>query len=142
MRKSLILALMFFSIAVKADGLINLTTITSLSKSQNVIRGQLTAREFTVIASGLSGKLTRFPVIHGQRISKGQTIAVFDCKMEAAVKAVAVAKLNAAQSKLKVNNNLAKYKNISQLDVTLSKAEVAIQRAELNRAQAAHFPPL
>ncbi|NOQ34659.1 MAG: efflux RND transporter periplasmic adaptor subunit [Methylococcaceae bacterium] len=111
-------------------------SMTSLSKSENVLRGQLRARQFTTIAAGIAGKLTRFPVTHGQRIKKGQTIATFDCRMEAAEKAVAVAKLNGAQSKLEVNTQLAKYKNISTLEVTLAKSEVAIQKAELNRARA------
>jgi len=124
------------SSTVHADDIVKSPLIKPLLKSQRVIRGQLRAREFTVIAAGLSGKLIRFPIMHGQRLKKGQSIAVFNCKMAAAEKAIAVAKLNAAKSKLEVNTNLAKYKNISQLEVTLSKAEVAIQRAELNRAQA------
>lgn len=105
-------------------------------KSENVLRGQLRARQFTTIAAGMAGKLTGFPVTHGQSVSKGQAIAVFDCRMHQAEKAVAIAKLKGAQSKLEVNTQLAKYKNISMLDVTLAKAEVAIQKAELNRAQA------
>ena len=124
------------SFTAPADDSVKSPFFKPLLKSQRVIRGQLKAREFTVISAGLSGKLKRFPITHGQRVKKGQSIAVFNCKMAAAEKAVAVAKLNAAQSKLKVNTELAKYRNISQLEVTLSKSEVAIQRAELSRAQA------
>jgi len=122
---------------VYSDDLIKspLTTLTP-SKLKNGLRGQLRARQFTTIAAGLSGKLIRFPVTHGQRIIKGQKIAAFDCRMEAAEKAVVVAKLEAAKSKLAVNNKLASYKNISLLEVTLAKSEVAIQKAELNKIQA------
>ncbi len=114
-----------------------ITSMTSVSsKPENVLRGQLRARQFTTIAAGMAGKLNRFPVTHGESIKKGQRIAVFDCRMHQAEKAVAVAKLKAAQKKLEVNTQLAKYKNISMLDVALAKAEVATQKAELNRAQA------
>ncbi len=108
----------------------------TMPKLRNVLRGQLRARRFTIISAGLSGKLVSFPVTHGQRISKGQKIAKFDCRMETAAKAIVVAKLSAAQSKLAVNTKLASYKNISLLDVTLSKSEVAIQKAELNQTLA------
>lgn len=125
------------SLPVYSDDVIksplNLLTVPKL---KNTLRGQLRARQFTVIAAGLSGKLTSFPVTHGQRISKGQKIAAFDCRMETAEKAVVIAKLNAAKSKLEVNKKLASYKNISLLEVTLAKSEVAIQKAELNKIQA------
>ena len=123
---------------VVADDIIKspISAITMPSNIENVLRGQLRARQFTTIAAGIAGKLIRFPVTHGERINKGQTIAAFDCRMEEAEKAVAVAKLNGAQNKLEVNTQLAKYKNISVLEVNLTKAEVAIQKAELNRATA------
>ncbi len=130
------ITLLIGSFISQADDLISIPILNTFSPTQNSIRGQLKASEFTVISAGLSGKLTGFPVTHGQRVTKGQTLVVFNCKMETAEKAVAVAKLNAARSKLKANTELIKYKNISHLEVTLSKAEVAIQRAELKRAQA------
>jgi RND family efflux transporter MFP subunit len=125
------------SLPVYSDEIIK-SPLTSLTapKLKNVLRGQLRARQFTIIAAGLSGKLTSFPVTHGQRISKGQKIAAFDCRMETAEKAVVIAKLNAAKSKLAVNNKLASYNNISLLEVTLAKSEVAIQKSELNKSQA------
>ncbi len=101
-----------------------------------VIRGQLRAREFTVIAAGMSGKLLDFPVTHGQRIKQGQKIASFNCKIAHADKDVVIAKLNAAKSKLATNKALEQYRNISQLDVILSESEVNIQQAELARIKA------
>ena len=125
------------SLPVYSDEVIK-SPLSSLTapKLKNTLRGQLRARQFTIIAAGLSGKLTSFPVTHGQRISKGQKIAAFDCRMETAEKAVVIAKLNAAKSKLAVNNKLASYNNISLLEVTLAKSEVAIQKSELNKSQA------
>jgi RND family efflux transporter MFP subunit len=109
---------------------------TALPKAESVIRGQLRARQFTTLAANLPGKLTSFPVAIGQRLNKGQTIAVLDCQIEEAEKEVAVAKLGAAESKLQVNTQLAQYKNVSDLELTLSKADVAVQKAELNRIKA------
>lgn len=121
-----------------ADSLVKspLTAAALAPRAENVIRGQLRATQFTTLAANLPGKLISFPVTIGQRLSKGQTIAVFDCQTEKAEKAVAVAKLSAAQSKLQVNTQLAQYKNVSDLELTLSKADVAVQKAELNRIDA------
>ncbi len=125
------------SLPVYSDDIIKSPlTILTAPQLKNGLRGQLRARQFTIIAAGLSGKLISFPVTHGQRIKKGQKIAVFDCRMEKAEKAVLIAKLDAAKSKLEVNNKLASYKNISLLEVTLAKAEVAIQTSELNKSEA------
>ncbi len=120
-----------------ADNLIKSPLLDKpLPKSAQSIRGQLRARQFTTLAANLSGKLISFPVAQGQRIGQGQTIAVFDCQTEKAEKAVIEAKLSAAQSKLEVNNQLAQYKNISGIDVILSKSEVAVQQAELQKISA------
>lgn len=136
--KSCLIASGVLSMPVYSDEVIKspITTAFTVPNSQSVLRGQLRARQFTIISAGLAGKLIRFPVTHGERVKKGQKIAVFDCRMEGAEKAVAVAKLQGAQSKLEVNTKLAKYKNISLLEVSLAKAEVAIQKAELSRARA------
>lgn len=132
------MSLLFTVAGSHADNLIKspLTAALAAPKSENVIRGQLRARQFTTLAANLPGKLVSFPVTVGQRLSKGQTIAVFDCQIEKAEKEVALAKLSAAQSKLQVNTQLAQYKNVSELELTLSKADVAVQKAELNRIDA------
>jgi RND family efflux transporter MFP subunit len=130
-------SLLFAVATTYADSLIKSPlTATMTPRAENVIRGQLRARQFTTLAANLPGKLVSFPVTLGQRLSQGQTIAVFDCQMEKAEKEVAVAKLSAAQSKLQVNTQLAQYKNVSDLELTLSKADVAVQKAELNRIEA------
>lgn len=138
LKNILAISLLFINTISHADSLIKspLATAALTPKAESVIRGQLRARQFTTLAANLPGKLVSFPVIIGQRLSKGQTIAVFDCQTEKAEKAVAVAKLSAAQSKLQVNTQLARYKNVSDLDLILSKADVAVQKAELNRIDA------
>lgn len=131
-----ILNLLLSSTVVYAESDIPSPIDNSYSHTQDGIRGQLKAREFAIIAAGLSGKITSFPVIHGQRVKKGQKLVTFNCRMEAAEKAVSIAKLGAAQSKLSTNIELQQYNNISHLEVSLSKAEVAIQKAELRRSRA------
>lgn len=137
--KNLVAISLLLTVATShADNLIKspLTAAALAPKAESVIRGQLRARQFTTLAANLPGKLISFPVIIGQRLSKGQTIAVFDCQIEKAEKDVALAKLSAAQSKLQVNTQLAQYKNVSDLELTLSKADVAVQKAELHRIDA------
>ena len=138
LKNTLAISLLFTVSAAHADNLIKspLTATLAAPKSENVIRGQLRARQFTTLAANLPGKLISFPVIVGQRLNKGQTIAVFDCQIEKAEKDVSLAKLGAAQSKLQVNTQLAQYKNVSELELTLSKSEVAVQKAELSRIEA------
>ncbi len=104
---------------------------SNLTKIQNSIRGQLRAKQFTTLAAGLSGQLKQFNVTRGQMVNKDQLIAMTDCQLEQAEKKVLEAKLSAAQSKLQINTQLAQYKNISDLDLVLSKADVQIQQAEL-----------
>jgi membrane fusion protein (multidrug efflux system) len=121
----------------QADDLIKSPLLNKpLPKNENTIRGQLRARQFTTLSASVSARLTSFPIAQGQRVGKGQTLAVFDCQMERASKEVLEAKLSAAQSKLEVNNQLNLYKNISEIDVILSKSDVTVQQAELNRIQA------
>jgi len=131
-----ITSLLLFVELAYADGVMPLTIMSAQPKTHHVIRGQLKAREFTIISAGLSGKLIKFSVDSGQIITKGDKLAVFKCKIESAEKDIAEAKLNAARNKLSANVELKKYNNISHLDVSLSKAEVAIQSAELKRAKA------
>lgn len=137
-RNIVVISLLFTVVNSHADNLVKspLTAASLSPKAESTIRGQLKARQFTILAANLPGKLINFPVTIGQRLSKGQTIAVFDCQIEKAEKEVAVAKLGAAQSKLQVNTQLAQYKNVSDLELTLSKADVAVQKAELNRIEA------
>lgn len=138
LKNSITIGLCFTAAGVQADNLVKspLTAALAAPKAENVIRGQLRARQFTKLAANLSGKLISFPVTVGQRLSKGQAIAVFDCQIEKAEKEVAQAKLGAAQSKLQVNTQLEKYKNVSELELSLSKADVAVQKAELTRIEA------
>lgn len=137
LKNILAISLLFTVAGSHADSLVKSPLTAALApKAESVIRGQLRARQFTTLAANLPGKLVSFPVIIGQRLSKGQTVAVFDCQIEKAEKDVAVAKLSAAQSKLQVNTQLAQYKNVSDLELTLSKAEVAVQKAELSRIDA------
>lgn len=99
--------LLLTAVTSYADNLIKSPLLTALPKAESVIRGQLRARQFTTLAANLPGKLISFPVAIGQRLSKGQTIAVFDCQIEKAEKEVALAKLGAAESKQQVNTQLA-----------------------------------
>lgn len=100
------------------------------------IRGQLRSRHFAVISSGLSAKLIKFPLIHGDSVKKNQLIAQFDCRIKLAEKAVVDAKLKASKTKFKINKKLSTLNNISKLEVIQSEAEVFIMQAELKKINA------
>ena len=100
------------------------------------IRGQLRARQFTVISAGLSAKLINFPLSYGDKVINEQKLVQFDCRIKVAEKAVVNAKLKAARTKFSVNKKLSKLNNISQLDVSESEADVLIMKAELRKINA------
>ena len=100
------------------------------------LRGQLRPRQHTTIASGMAARLNKFPVVRGDSVKKGQKIAVFECSYEKAQEAVALSKLDAAQTKLAVNKRLEKLNNVSSLELDLSKTEVAITKGELQKIRA------
>jgi len=99
-------------------------------------RAQLRAPNTTTLAAGLAGRIDRLPVRLGQALRRGALVASFDCRLEKAERAVAQAKLGAAEAKLEVNRRLAELDNISPLELTLSSAEVDVAKAKLQSAQA------
>ncbi|MGK0296652.1 MAG: membrane fusion protein (multidrug efflux system) [Gammaproteobacteria bacterium] len=103
--------------------------------ADKTIRGQLRARNLTILSAGISGNINEFNIAEGQYVDKGQQIAIIDCRMEEANREIAKAKLEAAHAKHQVYQRLEKLENISGLELTLSKADVAIASAELQRIQ-------
>ena len=103
---------------------------------QKTLRGQLRPRQHTIIASGMAARLNEFSVVRGDAVQKGQKIAVFECSYEKAEEAVALSRLDAAQTRLEVNKRLQKLNNISRLDLDLSRTEVEITKGELQKIRA------
>lgn len=106
------------------------------TSSPSLIRGQLKARQFTTLSAGVSAHLTGFNLAVGEEVKKGQTIARFDCRMEAEERNIARAKLDAAREKIRVNERLSELNNVATIDLQMSRAERAIAQAELKRIEA------
>ena len=100
------------------------------------VRAQLVPRLDTTLSAPMTGRLTAFPVREGRQVEKGTKLARFDCEAERAERAVASARLDAARAQRQVNERLAEMRNVSALDVKLSKSEEAMAKAELRRIAA------
>ena len=100
------------------------------------IRGQVRSSRHAVLAAGMAGELQDMPVDAGREVRQGDVVAVFDCAAEQADREITQAKLQAARAKLSVNQRLAQARNVSVLDVDLSRSEVAMSTAELRRIDA------
>jgi len=100
-----------------------------------VMRGQLLPINRTVISAGMTGRLVGFPVVKGQLLSTGDQIAEFDCRIEEVNLKIAEAREEAARSQLLVNERLQALKNVSSLELQLSKSQLAIAGAEKDRAE-------
>ena len=69
-------------------------------------------------------------------VKKGQTIARFLCEQEEAEHMAAVAKRDQAAKNHEINQKLDEFKNVSELDISISAADVEITQAEVKRTRA------
>lgn len=100
------------------------------------IRGQIRSSRHAVLSAGMAGELQAMPVDAGRVVKQGDVLAEFDCAAEQADHDMAQAKQQAARVKLSVNQRLSTAKNVSVLEVELSRSEVAMGIAELRRIDA------
>jgi len=96
-------------------------------------RGQLRPINFTQISAGLDGKLIRFPVRAGNRVEEGDIIAEFNCAVERANNTIEVAQEEAASRRVQINERLRELNNMSELELALSRSELDVARAEVDR---------
>ncbi|WP_075179835.1 efflux RND transporter periplasmic adaptor subunit [Neptunomonas phycophila] len=109
-----------------------LSCLASLSYAQeSQVRGQLTALNMTQLAAPIAGRVIELKKRAGEEVKAGDLLASFDCRSIKAEENVASARLSAANTKYKVNKRLAKYDNVSSLDVELSRADVVEANAAL-----------
>jgi RND family efflux transporter MFP subunit len=100
------------------------------------VRGQLRPRRHTILAAGLAGQISEFPVELGSRVEEGGLLVRMVCDEVQAELGVTQARIGAAAARYNVNRRLAEARNISDLEVDLSRAELAVARAERARIQA------
>lgn len=105
----------------------------ALAVQGETFRGQLRPMNFTQISAGLDGKLINFPVRAGNRVEEGDIIAEFNCAVERANNAIEVAQEEAAARTVEINERLRQLNNLSELELALSRSELDVARAEVER---------
>lgn len=100
------------------------------------VRGQLRAVRHTVLSSGFAGRVDAFDASVGETVAEGDALVQMDCAELQADRAAMNARERAAAARYDVNRRLAQVNNVSGLEVDLSRAELAVARAESRRVAA------
>lgn len=111
------------------------TAIASTAKQgadRQDIRAQLSPRRYTTLAAEIGAKVSRLPVAEGGAFKQGQTLIVFDCSMQAAQLNKAKAALSGADKTYSANKRLSELGSVGKLELDVSEAEVAKNRAEVS----------
>jgi len=96
------------------------------------IRAQLSPRQFTILAAEIGAKISSLPVAEGGSFKKGQVLVGFDCSLQQAQLNKARAGLTAAEKTWTANKRLSELSSIGQVELQLSEAEVAKNRADVS----------
>jgi membrane fusion protein, multidrug efflux system len=94
------------------------------------VRGLIKPVEKAIISSEISGKIDSIPFKAGDAFKKGDVLVNFDCSFYRADLASADAAYNSKQKVFENNEQLLALNAISDIDVSISKAEVEVARAE------------
>lgn len=118
-------------------GCLTLAAVPVFGQDQSgTARAQVTSVEQTLLAAPRAGRLLTVVPLVGNSVAEGDTLITFDCRMERAELAAANARKKAASAQHAVNQRLAKFDNVSDLDVRLSEASVEEAKAEQERIKA------
>ena len=115
-----------------------MSAINSATPTLNIeggaFRGQLRPVNFTQISAGIDAKLINFPVRAGNRVAAGDIIAEFNCAIEQANNTIDKDREQAAARSVEINERLRQLNNLSELELALSRSELDIARAEVERS--------
>lgn len=100
------------------------------------LRGQLTPRRYTTLASELAAKVARVTVREGDRFKDGQMLVGLDCSIQAAQLERARAVLASAEKLNASHRALAEQKMAGKLEAETSAMEAAKARGEVQVTQA------
>lgn len=95
------------------------------------IRAQLSPRRFTTLAAEIGAKVNRLPVAEGEAFKQGQALLIFDCSIQTAQLNKAKAALSAADRTYSANRRLSELGSVGKVELDVSEAEVAKNRAEV-----------
>lgn len=102
----------------------------------NELRGQLTPRRFTTLASELAAKVSKVAVREGDRFKEGQVLVSLDCSIQAAQLERARSVLASAEKLHASHRALAEQKVAGKLEAETSAMEAAKARGEMQVMQA------
>lgn len=100
------------------------------------VRGQLKPARWTILASEIDARITKLPVRLGERLDAGALVVAFDCRETRAQRREARARLDGAQAKLTIYEELDSLQSISGLELQETRTEVALATAQLARIDA------
>ena len=83
------------------------------------------------VSSQMNARLEKFPYELGERFKKGATLAEFDCSVLKQELRKVNAELDIARAKHDSNKKLKEYQSVSDLELAISGAEVAKNRAQV-----------
>lgn len=107
-----------------------------VKQAQPVVRVLIKAAREARIASQMSGRITELPLKMGQSFRRGDLLVGFDCAHQQAEQAAADAAFSKADKTLVSKKSLAAMKAVSEMDVQLAEADLAMSRAQIDRARA------
>ena len=107
-------------------------TVAKPATDRQDIRAQLSPRRFTTLAAEIGAKISRLPVAEGGAFKQGQTLIVFDCSIQVAQLNKAKASLGGADKTYSSNKRLSELGSVGKLELDVSEAEVAKNRAEVS----------
>lgn len=108
----------------------------ALAGPETRVRGLVSAKQHTILSSQLAGRLARLESNTGDRFRKGNVLAAIDCDVQRAQVAEHRAELNAAETAMGVQRQLAGLKSGSTLDAAMAEGNVGKARARLALASA------
>jgi membrane fusion protein, multidrug efflux system len=94
------------------------------------VRGLIKPVEKAIISSEITGKLNSIPFKSGDAFKKGELLVEFDCSFYRADLASAEASYKSKQKVYENNKQLLALNAMSEIDVSISKSEVEMARAE------------
>lgn len=94
------------------------------------IRGLVKPIEKAVISGELAGKIKKIPFKAGDNFKKGDTLVKFQCSKHQASLSSAEANLKSKRNIYKNNKKLLELNSISDIEVSISKSEMDMARAE------------
>ena len=101
-----------------------------------LVRAQLVPHRYTTIAAEIGAKVNALPFSEGAAFKAGQTLVSFDCAIQSAQLNKARAALDASEFTYKGNQRLMELNSVGRVELDVSRAEVAKNRAEVEGMEA------